>query len=55
MVLDSPFTSLVTLANELVVDTKMGVPSMLVGVALKVIRTSVMKKAQFDIEYLSMI
>lgn len=52
MVLDSPFSSLETLANELVGKAEMKIPKLVVGAAFKMIKKSVEKKAQFDINKL---
>jgi len=45
MILDSPFSSLKTLANELVAKLQDSIPKMLVGVAFKIIKGSVKKKS----------
>jgi len=52
MVLDSPFSSLKVLANELVSKNEMKIPKMVVNMAFKVIKKSIEKKANFDIEKL---
>jgi len=52
MVLDSPFSSLETLANELVGKAEMKIPKLVVGAAFKMIKKSVEKKANFDINKL---
>eukprot|EP00210_Caulerpa_lentillifera_P004704 g4488.t1 len=49
MVLDSPFSRLTDLALELVHEQQVPIPRTLVKVALALIRRSVRKKAQFDI------
>ena len=56
MVLDSPFSNLVTLAEEIVQrgrEKGMYAPTLLVSIALRLIRSSVIKKADFDIREVS--
>eukprot|EP00164_Ancoracysta_twista_P001874 GFYU01002462.1.p1 GENE.GFYU01002462.1~~GFYU01002462.1.p1 ORF type:complete len:567 (-),score=72.17 GFYU01002462.1:16-1656(-) len=50
MVLDSPFTKLSELAYEIIESSNMKIPRMLVGVGLKLIRGTVKKRADFDID-----
>jgi len=52
MVLDSPFSSLKVLANELVSKNEVKIPKMVVSVAFKMLKKSIEKKAGFDIEKL---
>ena len=48
MVLDSPFSKLQTLAQELV-SSNSKIPNFLTSMALKLVRSSIESKAQFDI------
>lgn len=50
MVLDSPFSSLYRVAEELVQSTVQKVPKLMISLALKMIRSSIKKRAQFDIK-----
>jgi dienelactone hydrolase len=52
MVLDSPFSSLKVLANELVTKNEVKLPKMVVSVAFKMLKKSIEKKVAFDIEKL---
>jgi dienelactone hydrolase len=52
MVLDSPFSSLKILANELVTKNEVKIPKMVVTVAFKLLKKSIEKKALFDIDKL---
>eukprot|EP01087_Luapelamoeba_hula_P017630 TRINITY_DN5574_c0_g1_i1.p1 TRINITY_DN5574_c0_g1~~TRINITY_DN5574_c0_g1_i1.p1 ORF type:complete len:413 (-),score=64.95 TRINITY_DN5574_c0_g1_i1:84-1283(-) len=52
MVLDSPFTSLTTVAKELVESSQIKVPKMMVNIGLKMIRKTILSKAKFDINKL---
>jgi len=52
MVLDSPFSSLKILANELVTKNEVKIPKMVVNVAFKLLKKSIEKKALFDIDKL---
>jgi len=49
MILDSPFASLRQLAKELVDHAQLSVPRVAVGLALKMVRSSVKSRAGFDI------
>lgn len=53
VVLDSPFSSLVTLAGELVTSADFSIPNIMFKIAFSVIRKSVKKRAKFDIKYVS--
>jgi hypothetical protein len=53
LVLDSPFASLKQLARELVDSAQLAVPRFAVGVALKMVRSSVKHRAGFDINKLN--
>lgn len=56
LVLDSPFTSLVALADELSVNfLPPKVPKMFVSLGMKMVRSSIRKKAGFDIKHLETI
>ena len=50
MVLDSPFSSLSVLASELVESSEIKIPKTLVKIGMKMIKKSVQKKANFNIE-----
>eukprot|EP01130_Rhizamoeba_saxonica_P003438 TRINITY_DN1457_c0_g1_i4.p1 TRINITY_DN1457_c0_g1~~TRINITY_DN1457_c0_g1_i4.p1 ORF type:complete len:378 (-),score=112.02 TRINITY_DN1457_c0_g1_i4:52-1185(-) len=52
MVLDSPFSSLKTLSNELVSKMESRIPKMMVGIGFRVVRKSVRNQAGFDINKL---
>eukprot|EP00010_Vexillifera_abyssalis_P002937 CAMPEP_0201553108 /NCGR_PEP_ID=MMETSP0173_2-20130828/19451_1 /ASSEMBLY_ACC=CAM_ASM_000268 /TAXON_ID=218659 /ORGANISM="Vexillifera sp., Strain DIVA3 564/2" /LENGTH=242 /DNA_ID=CAMNT_0047963723 /DNA_START=415 /DNA_END=1140 /DNA_ORIENTATION=- len=52
MVVDSPFSSLTTVARELVETSQVNVPGMLVSMGLRMIRKSIKNKAGFDINKL---
>eukprot|EP01089_Gocevia_fonbrunei_P020454 TRINITY_DN7637_c0_g1_i1.p1 TRINITY_DN7637_c0_g1~~TRINITY_DN7637_c0_g1_i1.p1 ORF type:complete len:389 (+),score=57.68 TRINITY_DN7637_c0_g1_i1:139-1305(+) len=53
MVLDSPFTSLNQVAKELVENTQMKLPGLMVTLGLKMIRKTILGKAKFDINKLA--
>ena len=50
MVLDSPFEDLWTLAQELVANTEIKIPSFAIGMVRMMIRNSVQKRADFNID-----
>ena len=50
MVLDSPFEDLWTLAQELVANTEIKIPSLAIGMVRPLIRNSVQKRADFNID-----
>jgi alpha/beta superfamily hydrolase len=52
LVLDSPFSSLHTVAKELVEINQLKIPKLLVSGALKLIRSSIQDRAHFDIKHL---
>ena len=52
MVLDSPFSSLEGLAREMARNSGTSVPGFVLGAAVKMIRSTVQKKAKFDIKKL---
>ena len=53
IVLDSPFTSLHTVAEELVRSNRFSVPKVLISLAMKAIRRSIQGRAGFDIDKLA--
>eukprot|EP01113_Clastostelium_recurvatum_P046393 TRINITY_DN8124_c0_g1_i2.p1 TRINITY_DN8124_c0_g1~~TRINITY_DN8124_c0_g1_i2.p1 ORF type:complete len:478 (-),score=123.75 TRINITY_DN8124_c0_g1_i2:3-1436(-) len=55
MVLDSPFSSLSKVAEELVTSVQQKIPKFVVSLGLKVIRGSIKKKARFDIKALDVV
>lgn len=48
-ILDSPFSSLRVLAKELVEHTNFNIPNFAIGLALRIVRSSVRSRAGFDI------
>ena len=52
LILDSPFTSLPTLARELVDSAQINIPKFAISLALRFIRSSVKSRAKFDINKL---
>lgn len=50
MVLDSPFEDLWALAQELVANTEIKIPSFAIGMVRMMIRNSVQKRADFNID-----
>eukprot|EP01133_Synstelium_polycarpum_P010917 gene10917-12722_t len=52
MVLDSPFSSLVKVAEELVLSTVQKMPKLMISLGIKMIRGSIKKRAHFDIKEL---
>jgi len=52
MVLDSPFSSLKTLSEELVDRAPIKIPKLMVSLGLKMIRKTIQTKAKFDINTL---
>ncbi len=50
VVLDSPFEDLWTLAQELVANTEIKIPSFAIGMVRMMIRNSVQKRADFNID-----
>jgi len=52
MILDSPFASLQQLARELVDHSQISIPKFAVGLALRMVRSSVKSRANFDINKL---
>ena len=55
VVLDSPFSSLVTLAGELVTNAEFSIPNIMFKLAFSIIRKSVKKRAKFDIKYVAVL
>jgi pimeloyl-ACP methyl ester carboxylesterase len=53
LVLDSPFSSLYTLAAEIVESSQFKLPKLVVSGALKLIRSRILERAHFDIEKLT--
>jgi len=51
MIVDSAFSSLKTLSGELVDKLEAKIPSLMVKVGYKLVKSSVQKQAKFDIEY----
>lgn len=52
MVLDSPFSSLTKVAKELVENSPVKIPKMMVSIGLRMIRKTIVSKAKFDINKL---
>jgi hypothetical protein len=50
LVLDSPFCSLNVVAQELVENSQIKIPKMMVSLGLKLIRKTIKSKAKFDIK-----
>jgi len=52
LVLDSPFSSLTKVAKELVENSPVKIPKMMVSIGLRMIRKTILSKAKFDINKL---
>ncbi|EGG21210.1 alpha/beta hydrolase fold-1 domain-containing protein [Cavenderia fasciculata] len=55
MVLDSPFSCLYKVAEELVLSTVQKMPKFMISVGLKMVRSSIKKRAHFDIKELDIV
>lgn len=53
IVCDSPFSSLLVLATELVQHAEFSIPNFMFKIAFSAIRKSVKKRAKFDIKYVA--